>query len=227
MKSSMKKLAVFVIIAAIAMFSTAAMAWDDDHPWKHGIQGDYAVTGGNTCIIAPCGFTNGVPNACKGLAQPWATVTGYWLAVFTFHPDGTGSVTGLMYDSVQPGPDFYTFNGIPLAYPIPSYGSETPGYSFTYTVAADGVITFTVVPCTYPGPGQGTYLNNIPLTGVISPDGESLIVHCGGAAVLLKVGTCSGGTWTAVPSGAALACNISLTGFRIPKRLPESVLTPP
>jgi hypothetical protein len=46
MKTSMMKLSVFVMMAAIAMFTLVAMASADDHKWKHGIKGDYAVTVG-------------------------------------------------------------------------------------------------------------------------------------------------------------------------------------
>jgi hypothetical protein len=57
MKRSMKKLAVFVMIAAIAMFigAATASAFDrDDYP--KAIRGQYASTGAGTCFTAICGF---------------------------------------------------------------------------------------------------------------------------------------------------------------------------
>ncbi len=63
MKGNIKKLAVLVIIVAIAMFFVWAMASADDHKGKKSIRGVYAGTGGGTCIIAPGGFnpTNLIP----------------------------------------------------------------------------------------------------------------------------------------------------------------------
>ena len=48
----MKKLAVLMMIPALAMFMVPAMASADDHGWGaiHRIKGLYAVTGFSMCI---------------------------------------------------------------------------------------------------------------------------------------------------------------------------------
>jgi hypothetical protein len=219
MKGNTKKFAVFAMIAAIAMFTVVAMAS------AKGIQGEYAVTGGATCIVAPLGFTNLVPNeppAASGVSDVWAIQTGYWLGVFTFNRDGTGSLNALDYISLQPGSGF----GIGTS---PRDGSYSLQYKFTYTVTSDGVITFKLDPCTYtacsvsPTPCTSPeYLDNIPQTGVISPDGKSLIVHCGAAVTPINAySACSDSTYSPTKPHAALGCNIALSGFKVPASFPS------
>ena len=221
MKGNSKKLAVFVMIAAIAMFTAVAMALADDHQWKHGIQGDYAVTGTNTCLVAPTGFTSTFMPSTTGL---WVIFQGYIEGIYTFHPDGTGSFTSTVHGTMQAGPA--AGGGV-------SASESSWGYDFTYTVTDDGVITFKVVPCAG-GPGLNpasapTYNNDGPHDGVISPDGENLNVTCGVPGLLKACTACTGvgepsdTLKTCAPSSTELACNISMSGFKIPKpfKLPE------
>jgi hypothetical protein len=76
MKGNINKLAVFVVIAAIAMFMTVAMASADD---QYTIQGKYAFTGAGNCLIQPPG---GVPPFLSPMIAD---------GVYTF--DGLGSGT--------------------------------------------------------------------------------------------------------------------------------------
>ena len=205
MKDNIKKLAVFVMIIALAIFMAVAPAWADGQKWKHGIKGDYAVTGTNSCVIAPAGFTDdGQPG------DGWQTIQGYLLGIFSFHPDGKGEFRSKVAVSLQPTPKT----------PMPPVLFEAPfDYNFTYKVTGDGVISFDVIPC---AGIPGMYNNDGPHDGVISPDGQSLIVYCGTSVILTKCdpSTCSDvgeGSCDTPPGSPQLACAIQMQGFRIKK----------
>ncbi len=54
MKGNSKKLALFLSIAAIAMFSTAAMAWDNDHACSpHLLHGKFIYGGQGFTLFTP------------------------------------------------------------------------------------------------------------------------------------------------------------------------------
>jgi predicted membrane protein len=56
MNGNAKKLAVLVMIVALAIVLPVAMVSADDHAGKKFIQGTYAVTGMNGVLLAPFGF---------------------------------------------------------------------------------------------------------------------------------------------------------------------------
>ena len=203
MKDNIKKLAVFVMIIALAIFMAVAPAWADGQKWKHGIKGDYAVTGTNSCVIAPAGFP-------LGPDDDWQTVQGYLLGIFTFHHDGSGQFRSKVAVSLQPTPET----------PIPPVLFEAPfDYNFTYKVTGDGVISFDVIPC---AGIPGMYNNDGPHDGVISPDGQSLIVYCGTSVILTQCdqSTCDDvgvGSCETTETSPQLACGIQMQGFRIKK----------
>jgi hypothetical protein len=229
MKSNMKKLVVFGIIAAIAMLtavSTASAGWN---LWKYIILGDYAVTGANQCVLATAGFMNPAPGVFTPNSNPGAfqISNGFIEGVYTFHVDGTGTFTGLAHTNTYPALGLYS--------PTSALGELT--YAFTYTVSDGGVITFkqggacsytscspiVAGNCTAAAP---TYLQGIPEFGVVSPDGMNLSVTCGVPVILslLKgpaAGTagCPANTINPDLAGPQLSCNISLTGFKVPKTI--------
>ena len=140
MKGNIKKLAVFVSIAAIALFIMAVMASADDHVW-HTIQGNYAFTGSNTCLVAPFGFdssfrANPPPNSPPGTNGVWVTDFQSWEGSYRFYYDGTGEINIIDHD----------FGATPGA-----AGSVSIYWKFNYTVTDNGKITFTLVPHTYKG----------------------------------------------------------------------------
>ena len=218
MKASLMKLGVFAMMAAIAMFTVVGMASAECHKWKHGIEGDYAVTGTNSCVIAPNGFFP-VNDTLLTPIGDWQTVQGYILGIFTFHHDGSGQFRSRMMVSLQ-----FT----PTAPSPPLLIESHFDYNFTYKVTGDGVISFHVLPC---AGGPGSWSNDGPHDGVISPDGQSLIVYCGSPPVLLNQctnpdprdpndpGSCSDGVGEdqCELSGTQLACGIQMQGFRIKK----------
>ena len=220
MKTSMNKLAVFVMMAAIVMLTVAATASADAQQSQMRIQGEYAVTGTNNCVVAPLGFdtTLAPVNGVYLLFQ------GYIEGIYTFYSNGKGSFKSIMHGTLQAGP------AISASLPI-SASESSFDYNFTYTVTDDGVITFTVVPCAQtiqisPTAGAPSYNNDGPHNGVISLDGENLIVNCGPPVLLTACTGCTGvgsNNCTVAPGATQFACGISLAGFRIPKpfALPE------
>ena len=194
MKGNIKKLSVFVIIAAIAMFSTAAMAWDDEHNWNKGIQGKYAFIGSGACLMAAGGFTDDTHFTPQ---DPTHSSIGpnTWEGLYTFNYNGTGSIDAI---------NRYMDTTI-------SAGSGHIYWEFTYSVQG-GKITFTYKPGTYVatylyGPQAGFTLSNVTFgswDGRISPDGESLFVSFG---VPMKL----------IPPfpGLEIVCNGVHQGFRI------------
>ena len=86
----MKKLAVVVMMIAIATFMAAAMASADDRAGKKAIEGEYAFTGPGNCLVSTTGFdSNYAPNPG---GQVFA-VTQIWEGVYTFKRDGSGTIT--------------------------------------------------------------------------------------------------------------------------------------
>ena len=147
MKGNMKKLAVFVIIATVATFISAAMA--KDGKGKHGeendckaIHGEYAATSVVSC------------NAYKPDGTFTGTSISTQLANYTFNGDGTGTVQGK-----------FVMIGIT---PAPGESSYDFWWDFTYEVADDGKITMDVVP----GTGEFKIGNFVvySYTGAVSPE---------------------------------------------------------
>jgi len=187
MKRSMKKLTVFVMMAAIAIFIAAATASAGDHDQKtigggHGnaIVGEYAYSGMNSCITAlptlpPPVFTE----ANEGFTAngPVTYGVGSLQGIFTFKPHGQGTATARQVSVVLP-------QAIPpttLQHPFASANSSDVSYDFTYNITHDGVITLEMVPGTMigkylTGPTAGaTYtVDKISLSGLISMDYKTM-----------------------------------------------------
>ena len=89
-------------------------------------------------------------------------------------------------------------------------------FEFNYTVE-DGEITFTTIPGTDTSEtiaGQGPpplYLSSGPQKGNISPDGKTLLIHCGAPVIIdIEIEIDDG---KVIPVAQAI-CNMSLNGFR-------------
>jgi len=182
MKGNVEKLAVFVIIAAIAMFMVVAMASADDH---HAIRGQYAASGGGGCLIAPLGFdpkNPGVPN--YDAQGAWIIQTFSNEGVWTFDRNGTGSVQSVVRFVTQA----YTTPPPPIGVgPVPpSAGAQDITFSFHYTITDQAVITVTVDQGTYtgrwfygPAPTTPYYADGLVLTGAVAPDGKTITLNRG------------------------------------------------
>lgn len=209
MKANSKKLAVFMIIAAIAMFTVVAMASAKGKT----INGEYAITGSGACFIAINGF--------NAKLQPNDGATGQWFwgpftydeGVFTFNKDGTGSLTAIFHTFDIWSPFFV---GTP-----PDAGSANETWDFTYTMTNSGNITITYAKGSYEldftsGPNVGTplgvaYIILPPVKGVLSPDGKILYVSFGAPGILELTSDKANKNLT----GMQGICNLVIQGFRI------------
>ena len=137
MKGNIKKLAVVVMVAAIAMFTVVAMASADDRDrddQQKGIRGEYALSGLGTCLFSVAGFnSNYVPLTGYPSWAGSSMGTGIW----TFKRDGTGTVQGTSFALTFPFP-------LPS---IPSASAATKAFSFNfnYQVNDDDTITVDMV----------------------------------------------------------------------------------
>jgi hypothetical protein len=164
MKGKIKKLALFVMIAAMAIFMAvaAASAW---WPFRYAISGQYAVTGFSSCDPASPGIME---------------------ADYTFRLDGTGSIRGVGRSLPgSPDPpralraDFeYTVTKegrIEFQYPNPPGGFKVGVVdefgNFTPFMTLDGA----------------------PSHGVISPDGNMITISCGPPVFLTVLQSFPGG----------------------------------
>ena len=209
MKGNIKKLTVFGMIAAMAMLTVVSTESAGQNLGNFIIQGHYAVTGTNQCVI-------GFFNADNSPTQIVATLAGYNEGIYTFNMDGSGYFVGLSHSVIDPD----------QALVGQTYGASYSTYKFTYRVTEGGAISFRSVPCTYcggcpslPNPvhpdcSKCAGINDpIPLTGVISPDGMSLNVTCGGPIYLHPCDSYGGSLISGAPS---FACDIFFTGFKVP-----------
>jgi hypothetical protein len=222
MKTSVKKSAIFVMMAALVVLSAIAIysCGNSSSAQDMGyFQGDYAVTGTNPIIntdesslVAIPGFTNMYTLANSSL--PYSITHGCILGNISFHPDGTGEFRSRFTGTVIPSP-FDPTNILVV--------ESHFDYNFTYTVSPQGVISFSVLPC---AGSPGAWNNDGPHDGVISPDHQSLIVYCGGPPIFIHsctLDSCADGV--AAPgecteTAGIIAGGIQMQGFRIAAPFP-------
>jgi hypothetical protein len=182
----MKKLAVLMMIPALAMFMVPAMVSADDHGYaRHGIHGLYAVTGFSTCNPTGPGI-----------------VEGDW----KFNYNGTGSAHGVVRS--------LSVNAPPPPAASGSYMNFT--VTFEYDVTRDGRITFQYpshgLTLVSPDGSKSITWDKGPGHGAISRDGETITITCG-PPVELSVYQSSG---TGVPpKGTPANCVTTAVGVRL------------
>ena len=174
MKENIKKLAVFVILGAVAMFIAVPMASAHDSWWKMLIRGEYTFTGSGACTLAPTGFNDNFTPKDPALASMGPN---FWAGVYTFNSNNKGKMEA--HQVYQDGPS--------------AYGAGAANLSWEFTYEMDGPeITFTFIPGTYSleytlgpntvfpklDPAPLAYFTE-PWTGRISPDGRTLFVFYG------------------------------------------------
>jgi len=204
MKGNIKKLAVFVIIAAIALFTVVAIALADDDVGKNHLQGEYGVTAVVSCLIAPFGFNDNLtPINPASASSNSHTLQG----ISTFNRDGTGSFnsTGVL---ITPSP-------VPPPQ-LPHASAFHSSFTFTYDVADDDTITidadkdsFKVTFDTGPlPPGGGFTADQYSLAGMVSVDHKTLTL--GRPTTLIQ--TC---TFINTPIAFNMICNGSYVLTRL------------
>lgn len=178
------KIAVFVSVAALAVFIAVSTASAHHSWWKMLIRGEYAFSGSGACTLAPTGFDeeNFTPKVPGGASMG----PSIWEGTYAFNLNGKGKMDArICYNE---GPD--------AMFP---YSSGCADISWEFEYEMDGAeIAFTFIPGTYAleytaGPNVGVVpsipLNNNPTsqtvfdqpwTGRISPDGRNLFVFYGG-----------------------------------------------
>ena len=178
MKASTKKMAVFMIMIAMALFIMAALASAHDHDWK-GIHGEYAMTGTNICIIAPGGLTPDLKPTVAGLIQSSSRE-----GVVTFEPHGTGSA--VIFARNISLPVYPTGNLPPYSVLSPGASTAEVTFDFTYTLEKDGTITMVAGPGPYssttltgPDAGKTFYITGASFNGVITPDRKTITLNAG------------------------------------------------
>ena len=192
MKVNIKKLAVFVSVAAIAMFIAVSTASAYYSWWKMLIRGEYAFSGSGTATLAWTGFDANPQDAADDFTpkDPEYAEMGpnVWEGTYTFYLNGKGKM-----DAQQ------CYNEGPNAMFPYSSGCALLSWEFEYEICG-GEITFTFIPTTYSlvytvGPNVGALppINtpsltefDQPWTGRISPDGKNLFVFYGGP-FLIKI----------------------------------------
>jgi hypothetical protein len=200
MKGNGKKLSVFVMIVALAIFMSVAAASADGEKYRKTLHGEYAFTGSSACTIVPGGF---YPNFTPKNPELAALGSNFWEGVYTFNSNGKGKM-----DTQQ-----CTNDGANAMFPYSSWCVRL-SWEFEYEIDG-GEITFTFIPHTYSlehfaGPMVGMKLLppndaviNQPWTGRISPDGKTLSVFYGGPCKL-----------TIPEFGIELICNGVHQGFK-------------
>ena len=182
MKDSIRKLAVFVMIIALAIFMAVATASADGQKYRKTLQGEYAFTGSGAGTLALTGFNENFTPKDSGSA--WMGPN-FWEGVYTFNRNGTGKMDA--QQCYHDGPN------APVPY---SSGCALLSWEFEYEIYG-GAITFTFIPGTYSlvyTVGPNVVFPPIPIdnnppsltefeqpwTGRISPDGKNLFVFYGG-----------------------------------------------
>lgn len=175
MKTRMNKLAVFVMMAAIAIFIAAATA-SANGPLR--IKGEYAFSGGGNLIQTPYANWDSTNPTPFTLFDPTHVSFSSYHAygIVTFKHNGTGTID--MYSLGTPTAPLFT-GASPWN---PSYYHIT--YTFTYTINKDGEIaceadpnmmTQTALsPVTGMPTGMVVYRDHYSLTGWVSVDHKTI-----------------------------------------------------
>jgi len=175
MKGNGKKLAVFVTVAALALFVAVATASADPKD-DHALKGQYAFSGPGHCVVSPAGFgdnyTPNVPDIVFASSQIWE-------GVYTFNRDGSGSIRA----------SHRTFD-----HPSLAIGMANVSWDFTYkmidkdrfqTFLPEGnydKVEFTAGTNCDPVTKQcATLFFDVvgPCDGVVARDGDTIIITCG------------------------------------------------
>ena len=229
MKGFIKKISVsvFVMIAALAMFTTVTMAWGDGYyHMEKFIQGEYYFAGGGACLMAPGGF-NDILQPNTGELGPWNMSNFMWEGVITFKEQHKGTLSGIL--RIVERPSYIWFSG-PNS-DIPDVGAANVSWEFNYKVGAHGRITFEYIKGSYvanfiygPQKDSGSLYLTVtgPHYGVISPDAKNIIFTFGVPFQLIPTADQENNVLLPLPS----ICNIQLQGFRCLGHCPEAVYSP-
>ncbi len=173
MKRNIRKPVLLVIITVIVPFIMAATIAAKP-AGKLYIEGVYAATGSGSCLVAPFGLTNLVPN--DGI---YMLMTFTMEGVFTFYRDGTGHAERASCPTIIHTPSPFS--------PYPNASDGKDSWNFTYQVERDGSIILTQVPNSHSGEftsgpfiALGQYHNNgRNWRGTVAPNAKTIILNGG------------------------------------------------
>lgn len=188
-EAHMKKLAVVMVIPALAMFVAVGMTSAGGQHWNHwwGIHGTYAMTGAGNCLWSPKPFTP-IPPPASPPKDMTDLLTGYWgdptysghfsvQGQMVFRADGKGTAEFTHFGISSP-----PIIGAPTATFAPS-GSLKFHFAFEYHVNRDGTITIAMIPdpgefqgyaSSGPNAGQRFMLDAFTFSGIMSPNYTTL-----------------------------------------------------
>jgi hypothetical protein len=137
------------------------------------LEGDYAFTGEGTCLVSPSGFNSDLttPKGAKVFSDSFSTQ-----GTRTFDGKGAGTVEGTGVSVTAPPTP-----GLPGLAFLPSAGSFSFKYQFTYKIASDGTISTQLVPKSYlqifltgPRKGQTATIDKLSASGLASKQDAAL-----------------------------------------------------
>ena len=173
MKGNGKKLAVFVIVAAMAMFMVVAMASADPQD-DHALKGQYAFSGPGQCVVSPTGFgANYIPNdPALVFASPQI-----WEGVYTFNRDGSGSLKASHRSFDIPGFALATSN---ISWDFEYNMTDKDRFQISTPPGSYDKVEWTAGPMCDQN-GCATFYFEIvgPCDGVVARDGDTIIITCG------------------------------------------------
>ncbi len=174
---NIKKLAVFVMVVAIAVFIVVGMASAKSTHFGP-IIGHYVITGSGNNLVSTTGFNNYDPIACpEGGNPPFGCLVFQDIQIFsgeiTFNRDGTGSITAIN-------------RGVDTPPTPPESSLKKMEFDFIYTKTS--LRTFQLTPstpikATFLAGGQTGQIINFKVDGrfegVLSQDQQNVIITCG------------------------------------------------
>jgi hypothetical protein len=204
MKGNIKKLAVFVMIAATVMFTVVAMA--SAGPTIHlPIQGQYVYTGTGNCLISPTGFTDYVP---KDPAQAFLS-TLVLNGVYTFQKKGTGSFKqDARFVDTPPG----VINIAEETWPSFNYtATDRDQFTISWDQGSYMEIDWIAGPNTKTQPPKIYFEVDGNCTGTVSQSKDTVTITCGDPILILTLCDPMQPPCTPIPSFQAY-CTFSQVG---------------
>jgi hypothetical protein len=215
MKANGKKLAVFVIVAAITMFIAIPMA-SADPKVDHALKGQYAFSGPGQCVISPTGFDqNYVPNPP---GQVFAA-SQIWEGVYTFNRDGSGTIRAFHRSFQLPALTLETAN---ISWDFKYKMTDKDRFQTEFVEGTYDKVEWTSGPnCVEDVNGEVNCATSYfdvdgTIVGVVSRDGDSIIMTCGQPTKLIL---CVPGVFPCVRTSFEAYCSFSHQGFRVRDKL--------
>jgi hypothetical protein len=209
MKKVIKKLTVLMIVAALALFMSMAMA-SAAQPVPHAIRGEYAFTGTGNCLISPTGFTNYTPNDPTQAFISTLVING----VYTFKRNGTGAFQQeARFLDTPPG----AINIAKETWPLFNYKpTDRDRFTIYWNQGSYMEIDWIAGPNTITQPPSIFFEIDGNCDGTVSQSMDTVTITCGDPVLILTLCDPSKPPCTPIPSFQAY-CSFSQVGTRVDK----------